>query len=317
MPAVLLDGRALARRIRARVGEECTELARREALEPGLAVVLVGVDPASQVYVGKKEEAAREAGMNSRVVRLDSGASQDEVLAAVGELGDDPSIHGLLVQLPLPRHLDVSEVQHAVPPSKDVDGLHPENAGRLLLGRDDALVPCTPRGVMALVDETGIDPSGKKAVVVGRSAIVGKPAALLLLQRNATVTVCHSRTSDLERVCREADILVAAVGAPGFISEAHVGNGATVIDVGINSIRDEELAARLLSTQPKRLERFRRKGSALVGDVDFGAAVSKARYVTPVPGGVGPLTVAMLLDNTLIAARRALGLSQPVGKGAA
>lgn len=304
MTAQILDGKALAARIRERVAAEAAELAETTGRPPGLAVVLVGEDPASTVYVRNKEKAAREAGFHSVVERLDAGASQHQVLDTVGRLAASPEIDGMLVQLPLPDGLDAEAVQRAVPPAMDVDGFHPENAGRLLLGRDDGLVACTPRGVLALIDESGMDLRGREAVVVGRSNIVGKPVSLLLLSRHATLTVCHSRTRDLAEVCRRADVLVASVGAPGIVRGEHVKPGAVVIDVGINRITDPAQAEDLLAGQDKRLARFRKKGHALVGDVHYGEAREHAAAITPVPGGVGPLTVAMLLENTLIAARR-------------
>ncbi len=303
MPARILDGKALAKKIRGEVGAGVTAFEGRHGRRPGLAVVLVGDDPASRVYVGKKETAAHEAGMRSEVVRLAADAARERVLAEILRLGEDPVVDGLLVQLPLPPHLDPVEIQRAVPPSKDVDGLHPANAGRLLLGQPGGLVPCTPRGIMALLEVSGAELRGAEAVVVGRSNIVGKPVSLLLLARHATVTLCHSRTHDLSAVCRRADVLVAATGWPGLIGRDHVKPGAVVIDVGTNRVEDPEVAERVLAGQPGRLDRFRKKGHALVGDVVYGEALESAGAVTPVPGGVGPLTVAMLLDNTLVAAR--------------
>jgi len=301
--ATILDGKALAKEIRAEVARGAEEFHRRHGRSPGLSVVLVGDDPASQVYVGKKETAALAAGMHSKVVRLPVDAPRRRLLDEIARLGEDDLIDGLLVQLPLPSHLDPIDVQRAVPPSKDVDGLHPANAGRLLLGQPGGLVPCTPRGVMALLDRAGADLCGAEAVVVGRSNIVGKPVSLLLLARHATVTLCHSRTRELAEVCRRADVLVAATGWPGLIGREHIKPGATVIDVGTNRIDDPALAERVLAGQPGRLARFHKKGSALVGDVIFAEAVEAAGAITPVPGGIGPLTVAMLLDNTLVAAR--------------
>lgn len=304
MNARILDGTALAKRLRQGVAEEVAEFKKTFGRLPGLAVVLVGEDPASTVYVGNKEKAAREVGMESQVVRLPAEVSRERLLGEIHRLGKNPAVDGLLVQLPLPRHLSSEEIQRAVPFVKDVDGLHPENAGRLFSGSADALVPCTPRGVMALIDETGMDLKGREVVVVGRSAIVGKPVSMLLLARHATVTMCHSRTRDLAEVCRRADVLVAAVGIPGLIRGGHVREGAVVIDVGMNKITDPEQARDLLAGQPERLARFEKVGHTLVGDVHFGQAAALASWITPVPGGVGPLTVAMLLDNTLRAARR-------------
>jgi methylenetetrahydrofolate dehydrogenase (NADP+)/methenyltetrahydrofolate cyclohydrolase len=302
--AKILDGKQLAERIRGRVAGEAHELAEATGRPPGLAVVLVGEHPASTVYVRNKEKAATEAGFHSVVERLEETATQHQVLDTVGRLAADPAIDGILVQLPLPDGMDPEAVQHAVPPAMDVDGFHPENAGRLLLGRQDGLVACTPRGVLALVDEAGVDLTGREAVVLGRSNIVGKPVSMLLLSRHATVTLCHSRTRDLSEVCRRADVLIASVGVPGLVRGDWVKPGAVVIDVGINRITDPDQAEDLLSGQEKRLARFHKKGHTLVGDVHYGEARESAEWITPVPGGVGPLTVAMLLENTLIAARR-------------
>ncbi len=306
MSARILDGKALSRRLQAQLAERVAEFTRRAGRPPGLAVVLVGDDPASAVYVRNKEKSARAVGMASTVERLPADATRERVLATIRRLAADASVDGMLVQLPLPGHLDEREVLEAIPPGKDVDGFHPVNAGKLLLGEDDGIVACTPRGILALVDEAGLDLAGKRAVVVGRSNIVGKPVALLLLRRHATVTVCHSRTRDLAAVCREADLLVASVGRPGLVRGDFVKEGAVVIDVGINRITDPVLAEDLLAGQEKRLARFRQKGHALVGDVHFAEAAARAAAITPVPGGVGPLTVTMLLDNTLLAAERAL-----------
>ncbi|RMG48953.1 MAG: bifunctional methylenetetrahydrofolate dehydrogenase/methenyltetrahydrofolate cyclohydrolase FolD [Acidobacteria bacterium] len=305
MAARLLDGKELARKIRREVSARAAAFAARAGRPPGLAVVLVGDDPASAVYVRNKERAARRAGFRSEVVRLPADVGREDLLSRVRALGESPEIDGLLVQLPLPEHLDPAEVQRAVPPAKDVDGFHPENAGRLLLGQPGGLVPCTPRGALALIELAGARLEGSRAVVVGRSNIVGKPLALLLLARHATVTLCHSRTPDLASECRRADVLVSAVGRPGLITAEHVKPGAVVIDVGINRITDPGLASRLLAGQPDRLARFEETGSALVGDVDFPSVREVAGALTPVPGGVGPLTVAMLLDNTLLAAEAA------------
>jgi len=307
MPTEILDGKSLAARICDRLHGEAESFRGRHGRAPGLAVVLVGDDPASRVYVGRKEKTARKAGFRSELVALPRDAPESTVLETVRRLGAENGVDGLLVQLPLPGGVDVARVQRTVPPAKDVDGFHPENAGRLLLGQSDGLVPCTPRGVMALLDLAGADLRGAHAVVVGRSNIVGKPVALLLLSRHATVTLCHSRTRDLAAVCRGADVLIAATGIAGLIGRSHVKPGAIVIDVGIHRVDDEADAARLLAGQPARLERFARKKSALVGDVLFGEVAGRAGAITPVPGGVGPLTVAMLLSNTLDAARRHAG----------
>lgn len=273
----ILDGKALATKVKERVRAEAAALPRK----PGLAVVLVGNDPASRVYVTSKRKDCEECGFYSEEYALLDTTTQAELLELVETLNDREDIDGILVQLPLPGHLDEETVIEAIAPAKDVDGFHPMNAGNLLIGRPGFL-PCTPAGVMDLLDEYGIDPAGKRAVVVGRSNIVGKPMALLLLRRNATVTVCHSRTPDLAEYCRAADILVAAVGRRGLITADMVKDGAVVVDVAMN--RDES--------------------GKLCGDVDYAAVSEKAAYLTPVPGGVGPMTRAALMENTLLAAKQ-------------
>jgi methylenetetrahydrofolate dehydrogenase (NADP+) / methenyltetrahydrofolate cyclohydrolase len=290
--AKLIDGKARAAEISKRVAADTAALIERHALQPGLAVVIVGEDPASKVYVRNKSRAAQSCGFHSVQHTLGQSSSQDEILALVDDLNDDPAIHGILVQLPLPRHLDEQAITQAISPHKDVDGFHFENIGKLAAGvTDGGLVPCTPAGCMLLIeDHHGSDLSGLNAVVIGRSNIVGKPMASLLLKANATVTVCHSRTKDLPQVARRADILVAAVGRPRMVKADWIKPGATIIDVGINRIEetvDGETVARL------------------AGDVDFSAAIAVAGAITPVPGGVGPMTIAMLMANTLKSARRA------------
>lgn len=277
-----LDGKALAAKIKERVRTEAAALPRR----PGLAVVLVGNDPASRVYVTSKRKDCEECGFYSEEYALLEDTTQAQLLELVETLNGREDIDGILVQLPLPGHLDEEAVIQAIDPQKDVDGFHPMNAGNLLIGRPGFL-PCTPAGVMDLLDEYGIDLAGKRAVVVGRSNIVGKPMALLLLRRNATVTVCHSRTPDLAGYCRQADILVAAVGRRGLITADMVKEGAVVVDVAMN--RDEN--------------------GKLCGDVDFDAVAEKAAYLTPVPGGVGPMTRAALMENTLLAAKQRQNLA--------
>ncbi len=294
MSARLLDGAALGRTIRAEVAEEVAALARR-GIQPGLAVVLVGEDPASQVYVRNKGRACEEAGMKSETVRLPADASQEELLATIDRLNADPTIHGFLVQLPLPKHIHADTVLRRMDPAKDVDGFHPVNVGKLVLGDPTAFRPATPYGVQQLLIRNGIETKGAHAVVVGRSTIVGRPMVNLLLQDapggNATVTVCHSRTKDLGAVTRSADILVVAIGKARLVTADMVAPGAVVIDVGINRVDDPD--------HPK--------GSRLVGDVDFGPVAEVAGAITPVPGGVGPMTIAMLLANTLQAVRQATG----------
>ena len=295
MAAQLIDGKIYAERLRARVAEDVAELKARHGLQPGLAVVLVGEDPASQIYVNSKGEHSRAAGMHSVTHRLPADTSQHDLLRLVGELNDDPAIHGILVQLPLPKTLDERAVLAAISPDKDVDGLHVVNAGRLASGLP-ALTPCTPLGCMIMLRETLGDLSGMRAVVVGRSVLVGRPIAQLLLQADCTVTIAHSRTRDLPAVCREADILVAAVGRPRMIKGDWIKPGAVVIDVGINRVPFDD---------PEKAAAGRTK---VVGDVDFKDASGVAGWITPVPGGVGLMTVAVLLQNTVTAARRLAGL---------
>lgn len=282
--AKILDGKAAAEKIREEVRAGVEKLRAVYGITPGLTVIIVGDDPASKVYVDNKHKTCRELGIASQVVRLAADTAEEELVAHIDRLNADPAVHGILVQLPLPGHIDTDKVLDRIRPDKDVDGFHPVNVGNLALGRE-ALVPCTPHGVMKLLAMEGIATEGKRAVVVGRSNIVGKPMASLLLAGNATVTVCHSRTRDLAAVCREADILVAAVGKAGFITADMVKPGAVVIDVGINRVRGR-----------------------LIGDVDFAAVKEIAGAITPVPGGVGPLTIAMLMDNTLKAAKRQEGI---------
>jgi len=294
----ILDGNALAAEIREEVK---AAVARRVAggyRPPGLAVVLVGENPASKVYVGSKTKNSEEAGLFSRKIELPATISEAELDRVIDALNEDPRIDGFLVQLPLPDHLPERRILDRVAPAKDVDGFHPVNVGRLWLG-EDALAPATPSGIAELLDRKGIPVAGKRAVIVGRSAIVGKPMAALLLARHATVTVCHSRTADLPAVCREADILVAAIGRPAMIGPEHVKEGAVVIDVGINRVTERAEVERLFPGDEKRLRALEKRGGTLVGDVDFTRVAPKAGAITPVPGGVGPLTVAMLLANTL------------------
>jgi methylenetetrahydrofolate dehydrogenase (NADP+)/methenyltetrahydrofolate cyclohydrolase len=288
--AKILDGVALAREVRAEVAAGVAEIQRKHEIAPGLAAVLVGDDPASAIYVRNKRRACAEVGMVSETFRLPATATQGEVLALVESLNRDQRFHGLLVQLPLPDHLNEGEVIQTLLPGKDVDGIHPVNLGKLAQGVAD-FIPGTPAGIQQLLLRNGYDPAGRHVVICGRSNIVGKPLAILLMQRregaNATVTVCHTRTRDLASFTRQADILVAAMGRPRAITADMVKEGVVVIDVGINRVED-----------PSRKEGYR-----LEGDVDFEAVAQKAEAITPVPGGVGPMTVAMLLVNTLAAAR--------------
>ena len=278
--ANIIDGKAISAQIRSEIKEKTAKFAQDNGFKPGLAVIIVGSDPASQVYVRNKRRACDEVGFYSEAYELPEETTQEELIALVDKLNADPKIHGILCQLPLPRHLDENEVILRISPAKDVDAFHPYNVGKIMIGDYDFL-PCTPAGVMALLERSGIEISGKECVVVGRSNIVGKPQAMLLLHAHGTVTVCHSRTKNLAEVCRRADILVAAIGKADFFKADMVKDGAVVIDVGMN----------------------RRADGKLTGDVDFESVAPKASYITPVPGGVGPMTITMLMQNTLTAAK--------------
>lgn len=284
MQAQIIDGKALAAQVKAEAAAETAAL-KAKGVTPCLAVILVGEDPASQVYVRGKAKDCGDCGIDSRVIRLPDETTQAELLKLVGELAADKAVNGILVQLPLPAHIDEKAVIDAIPPEKDVDGFSPVNVGRMQIG-EPCFLPCTPAGCIRMIESTGTAIEGKHAVVIGRSNIVGKPAALLLLAKNATVTICHSCTANLKELCAGADILVAAVGKAGFVTGDMVKPGAVVIDVGINRGEDGKLH----------------------GDVDFAAAAEKAAYITPVPGGVGPMTRAMLMKNTVQAAARQNGL---------
>lgn len=282
MAARLIDGKALAQQIRERIGREAAELHAKTGIRPGLAAILVGDDPASHIYVRNKEKACEAAGIYVDEHKLSVSTTQAELLALIGKVNADPKVHGILVQLPLPKQIDSKIILNAVSPEKDADGFHPYNVGRLVEG-DPVFTACTPKGVIKMIESTGVMIEGKRAVVLGRSNIVGKPVALLLLHRNATVTVCHSKTHDLPAVCREAEILVVAIGKAKFVTADMVREGAMVIDVGTNRLPDGKV----------------------VGDVDFARVSEKAGWISPVPGGVGPMTIAMLLENTLESAKRA------------
>lgn len=301
----LLDGRATAEAIRSEVAAAAAEIRSRTGRPPGLAVVLVGDDPASKVYVGSKTKACAEAGIASFGHILPADTSEAELFARIDALNADAAVDGILVQLPLPGHLPTRRLLERIDPEKDVDGFHPVNVGRLWID-ERGFVPCTPRGIVEMLHRYGIPLAGRRAVVVGRSTIVGKPMAALLLRENCTVTFAHSKTRDLAGVCREAEILIAAVGKAGLVDADHVAEGAVVVDVGMNRVTDRDLAERLVGGDPKRMAAFEKNGSVLVGDVDFPAVAPKASAITPVPGGVGPLTVALLLSNTVEAARRRL-----------
>ncbi|MBR2335925.1 MAG: bifunctional methylenetetrahydrofolate dehydrogenase/methenyltetrahydrofolate cyclohydrolase FolD [Clostridia bacterium] len=282
--ATIIDGKLISKKVREEIAADVAVFKEKYNCAPGLAVIIVGNDPASQVYVRNKKRGCEEVGFYSESYELPESTTQEELIALVERLNADDKIHGILVQLPLPKHLDETEVLLKIKPEKDVDAFHPYNVGKIMIGNYD-LLPCTPAGVMVLLERYGIDVSGKKCVVIGRSNIVGKPMAMLLLHANGTVTICHSRTQNLKEVCREADILVASIGKPEFVKADMIKEGAVVVDVGIN-----------------RLE-----SGKLVGDVDFAEVEPKASFITPVPGGVGPMTITMLLKNTLTAASIARG----------
>ena len=280
MSAKILDGKALAAQVRAQVKSKVAALAQR-GIRPGLAVVLAGDDPASKVYVRNKTRACEEAGVRSQQIDYPASVTQEELMSCIRKLNADPAVHGILVQLPLPKHIDSARVLAAMSPAKDADGFHAESMGALVIGAP-GFVPCTPAGVMRMLAHWEVPLAGRRAVVIGRSNIVGKPLALLLLQKDATVTICHSKTPDLAAAAREADILVAAIGRPKLVTAQMVKPGACVVDVGINRLPDGSLA----------------------GDVDYAAVKDVAGWITPVPGGVGPMTIAMLLENCVFAAER-------------
>lgn len=278
--ATIISGKEVSAAVRARIRDDVTTFVEQTGKRPGLAVVIVGEDPASQVYVRNKKRGCDEVGMYSEEYALPTETSEEELLSLIHGLNNDPKINGILVQLPLPKHLNEERVLLAIDPRKDVDAFHPENVGKIMIG-NFSFLPCTPAGVMELMKYYGIDICGKHCVIIGRSNIVGKPQAMLMLKENATVTICHSRTKDLASVTKQADILVAAVGKARFVTADMVKEGAVVIDVGINRTEDGKLC----------------------GDVDFAAVETIASYITPVPGGVGPMTITMLLQNTLTAAK--------------
>ncbi len=278
--AKIIDGKAISAQIREEIAEEVKKYFEQTGKRPGLAVVIVGENPASQVYVRNKKKACEQVGFISWVYEMPECTTQDELNVLIDRLNADTEVHGILVQLPLPKHLDEEQVILRIKPEKDVDAFHPYNVGRITIG-DPKFLPCTPAGIMELLHRSNIDIAGKECVVIGRSNIVGKPMALLLLAENGTVTVCHSKTHDLKKVCKRADILVVAIGKADFVTSDMVKDGAVVIDVGMN----------------------RNKDGKLTGDVDFASVSNVASYITPVPGGVGPMTITMLLQNTLRAAR--------------
>jgi methylenetetrahydrofolate dehydrogenase (NADP+) / methenyltetrahydrofolate cyclohydrolase len=283
--ARLIDGKALAQQVRERLAKESTELLARTGIKPGLATILVGDDPASHLYVKNKQKACDAAGLYIDDHKLSASTTQADLLALIGKMNADSRIHGILVQLPLPKQIDSKIILDAVSPDKDADGFHPYNFGRLVEGHP-VFEACTPKGVIKMIESTGVTIEGKRAVVLGRSNIVGKPLALMLLQRNATVTICHSKTRDLPAVCREAELLLVAIGKAKFVTADMVREGAVVIDVGTNRLPDGKV----------------------VGDVDFEPVSQKAGWISPVPGGVGPMTIAMLLENTVESAKRVAGM---------
>jgi methylenetetrahydrofolate dehydrogenase (NADP+)/methenyltetrahydrofolate cyclohydrolase len=305
--AILLDGAALAKKLREEIRREAALLSARSRA-PSLRVILVGNDPASKTYVSSKENAAREVGIEALTLRLPSNTSPEALLAEVDRCNRDEALDGLLVQMPLPPGHDSERVFDALDPLKDVDGFHPENVGRLHQGRP-RFVPCTPAGILALLDEHRVALSGRRAVVLGRSDIVGKPMAALLTAGDATVTLCHSKSQNLPLICREADVLIVAIGRPGFVTSEFVRPGAAVIDVGMNRLTALETTPAHLRSSERIRAALAARGRALVGDVDYDAVAPVAGWITPVPGGVGPLTVAMLLGNTVRAARLRRGLS--------
>ena len=297
MAAQLIDGKKTASEINEETAQSIAALKEEHGVTPGLAVVIVGDDPASKVYVGMKEKRAAKLGLHSRKLELPDSATQDQVLRTVDDLNADPDIHGILVQSPPPPQVDEHAVILRIAPEKDVDCFHPYNVGKMLIGDRDGFFPCTPQGVMVLLERHGLDPEGKHAVILGRSNIVGKPMMALLVQKvrgaNATVTVCHSRTRDISELTRQADILVAAIGKPAFVTADMVKDDAVVVDVGVNRVDDPSA----------------KRGYRLVGDVDFDAVADKASWITPVPGGVGPMTIAMLMRNAVTACRQQHGLT--------
>lgn len=305
MTAAILDGASVAKAIREEVASEVAEYSRRE-LRPGLAAVLVGNDPGSQIYVSGKVKTCDQLGLYSEKIELPETTTTEALLSLVRDLNSRDEIDGILIQLPLPKQIDAALVLNAVDPAKDVDGFHPVNVGRLVLN-EPGLRPCTPAGIIELLDRHKIRIEGARVVVMGRSRIVGLPVALLLLHRNATVTICHSRTRDLPAVAREADILVAAIGRTGMVDGNYIKPGAAVVDVGMNRVTKPEDLERFFGDDPKRRAAFEKNGYTLIGDVNPREAGEVAGYLTPVPGGVGPLTIAMLMKNTLAAMKMRRG----------
>jgi len=306
MTARIIDGKGIARQIKDEVRLGVEKLKTTRGVQPGLAAILVGDHPASQVYVRMKTRACQEAGIRSATILIDKNSTTEEVLRQIEQLNRDDQTDGILVQIPLPPHIDEGLLLQAVDPQKDVDGFHPVNFGNLLAGRE-CFVPCTPAGIMEILKKERVPLKGKRAVMLGRSNIVGKPTAILLMHQHATVTICHSRTENLPQVTSEGDILVVAVGRPAMLTEEFVKPGAVVIDVGVNRLSDLAEIKRIFGNDPLRLAEHQKKGYTIVGDVHQARVQQVASALTPVPGGVGPMTIAMLLKNTLIAARRRRG----------
>ena len=305
METRILDGKKIAEQIKAEVAAEAKDL-RAKGISPGLAAVLVGENAASQLYVNSKTKTCAELGMHSEKVEMPAETTTEELLGVVKRLNEDDAIDGILIQLPLPDHVDEEVILSAVDPDKDVDGFHPVNVGRLSIG-EFTLAPCTPMGVMEMLRREGVPLKGAEAVVVGRSNIVGKPMALLLLHEHATVTLCHSRTRDLAGVCRRADILIAAVGRPAMVTKDFIKEGSVIVDVGMNRVETIEEVVDLFGETSRRIDVFNRRGSTLVGDVHPRDPLGVAAAVTPVPGGVGPLTIAHLMKNTLLGCKARRG----------
>jgi methylenetetrahydrofolate dehydrogenase (NADP+)/methenyltetrahydrofolate cyclohydrolase len=302
MTAQILDGKKAAEAIRAEVASDVVVEQKRTGLAPRLAAVLVGDDPASKVYVRNKIAACQEVGLRSDEIRIPDAATEEDVIHAVRRLNNDADVDGILVQLPLPQHINRFNVLLSIDPRKDVDGLHIMNVGRLAM-RLEGLVPCTPAGVIEVLDRNGLSIAGQRAVIIGRSEIVGRPLATMLVHRDATVTLCHSKTRDLPSIARQADILIAAIGVPAFVRGEHIRTGAIVVDVGINRVTDMGLVRDVFGDGSPRLAQAQERGFALVGDVCWREAIERASWITPVPGGIGPLTIACLLRNTVRAAR--------------
>ncbi len=306
MTAKLLDGLSVAKEIKAEVAQEVKALFESHQIKPGLAAVIVGSDPASQVYVGSKVKTCETLGLYSEKHELPENTSTEELLGLVAKLNAQDNIDGILVQMPLPKQINPDQIFDAIDPRKDVDGFHPENVGRLAL-KQEGFVACTPAGVMEMLKRYNINVAGQRAVVLGRSRIVGMPMSLLLTHADATVTVCHSKTPNIKQITKEADIVIAAIGRTAFVTTEHIKPGAVVIDVGINKLTEETEVLRYFPDYSKRLEDLAKKGYTLIGDVEP-ACESIAGYLTPVPGGVGPLTIAMLMKNTLKAAKLRRGI---------